>query len=266
MKAAYANGVLTAFEQAGHRPFDAVYGTSAGGALAAWFTAGQAEYAEETWDYAADSRILSYRRAVLGRGPVLDHDALLEIVYETEHPIDQEAIRKAPWPVVVTAVEVQTGRTRYQDLRHGPIIPWLKATGRLPFGAGRPVRIGDHDLLDGGINDPLPVRRAVEDGATEVTVILNSPPGQLRKDNALLAQVTARRYPALRDGILRHHEVKQAAYTYAESPPDGVRIHLIRPTCPTGLHRLSRGLEDLRRAIGQGRRDGEAFLDGRDGE
>ena len=62
MKAAYANGVLSAFEELGHTAWDAIYGTSAGGALAAWFAAGQARHAEKTWEYAADRRILSYRR------------------------------------------------------------------------------------------------------------------------------------------------------------------------------------------------------------
>ncbi len=261
MKAAYANGVLSAFEEAGHTKWDAVYGTSAGGALAAWFAAGQAKHAEHTWTYAADRRILSYRRFLRRRGPLLDHDALLEIVYELEHPIDQAAIHRCPYPVYVTACRLKDGGTTYHDLRNGPVIPWLKATGRLPLAAGRPVRIDGLDYLDGGINDPIPVRKAVEDGATDVTVVVNWQDGVIRKDNRVLAAMIARRFPTLRNGLLRHAEIKEAAMAYAADPPPGATVRVVRPTRSTGLHRLSRDLGAIRKTIAQGHADGQAHLD-----
>ncbi|HEX2065668.1 MAG TPA: patatin family protein [Candidatus Thermoplasmatota archaeon] len=260
MKACYANGVLSSFEEVGYAPWDAVYGTSAGGALAAWYSAGQARYPERTWDYAADRRILSYRRALTRRGPLLDHDALLEIIYERERPIDQEALRRCRWPVIVTAVDIHSGATVYKDIRRGPIIPWLKATGRLPFAAGEPVDIEGRQYLDGGIGDPIPVYKAVEDGARDVTLVLNTPPGPRRKDNPALARWTARKYPALRKGIVHHQELKQAAIHYAEDPPKGVQVRIIRPDGPTGLHRLSRDLDAIREGLRRGRADGRSFL------
>jgi predicted patatin/cPLA2 family phospholipase len=260
MKAAYANGVLSAFEEAGHTAWDAVYGTSAGGALAAWFTAGQARYAEATWGYAADPRILSYGRWARRKGPLLDHEALLDIVYVDEHPLDQEALRRCPHPVVVTASDVRSGAAVYQDLRRGDIISWLKATGRLPFASGPPVRIDGREYLDGGVLDPIPVRKAVEDGCTDVTLVLNNPAGHARRDNAVVAGIAARRYPALRDGILRHNAIKAEALAWAEDPPEGVRVRIVRPATSTGLTRLTRDLDAIRRAIEQGRRDGQACI------
>lgn len=260
MKAAYANGVLSAFEEAGHTDWDAVYGTSAGGALAAWFAAGQARHAERTWDYAADRRILSYRRFLRRRGPLLDHDALYEIVYELEHPIDQAAIHRSPYPVFVTCSRLRDGHTTYHDLRDGYVIPWLKATGRLPFAAGDAVIIHGEAYLDGGITDPIPVRKAVEDGATDVTLIVNKPPGPYRRENAVLASVTARRYPALRERILDHAGIKHRAMQYAEAPPEGVTVRIIRPEQPTGLHRLTRDLDLIHKALEQGRSDGRRHL------
>ena len=218
MKAAYANGVLTAFEEAGHTTWDAVYGTSAGGALAAWFAAGQAKRAEHTWTYAADRRILDYRRFLRRRGPLLDHDALYEIVYELEHPIDQAAIHRCAYPVIVTASRLRDGGTTYHDLRDGRIIPWLKATGRLPFAAGHPVRIHGEDFLDGGINDPIPVRKAVEDGAT-MTLIVKWPAETPARRRTRSFRLTARRYPALRRGILDHAERTRRPPWHAEEPP-----------------------------------------------
>jgi predicted patatin/cPLA2 family phospholipase len=261
MKAAYANGVLSAFEETGHTKWDAVYGTSAGGALAAWFSAGQSRYAEHTWTYAGDERILSWKRFAR-LGPLLDHEALLDIIYVKEHPLDQDAIRRCSHPVIVTAADVHSGEAIYHDLRQGDIIAWLKATGRLPFASGPPVTIDGRSLLDGGILDPIPARKAVADGATELTVVLNKPPGPRVRDNAVIAGIAARRYPRLRDGIVRHHAIKQAALDYVESPPEGLTVRVVRPSVPTGLSRLSRDLRAIRKAIDQGRRDGHASLDG----
>ena len=260
MKAAYANGVLSAFEEAGHTRFDALYGTSAGGAMAAWFAARQAVYAEETWRYAADPRILSYRRWFTRRGPLLDHEALLDIVYLREHPLDVAAVQRHPTPVIVTASDVEEGRPHYQDLRCTDVIPWLKATGRLPFASGPPVLIGGRFYLDGGITDPIPVRRAVAEGNTRVTLILNTLAGPHRRDNRVVAGLTARKWPALREGILHHQTIKADTVAWAATPPDGVRVDTIRPTHRTGLHRLSRDLNVIRGAIQQGREDARRHL------
>lgn len=259
MKAAYANGVLSAFEAAGHK-FDAVYGTSAGGAMGAWFSAGQARYAEETWAYAADRRILSYRRWLARRGPLLDHEALLDIIYVNEHPIDQEAILAAPHPVIVTAVDTISGEVRYQDLREGNIIAWLKATGRLPLASGQPVPIDGRLYLDGGIVDPIPARRAIADGHTRLTVVLNTPPQSRRRDNYVVSAYTARRYPMLSHGILHHHAIKEEALAFLAEPPAGVHVDVVRPNRPTGLSRLTRNQAAILGAIEQGRTDGQAHV------
>lgn len=259
MKGAYANGVLTAFEEAGHHPWKAVYGTSAGGAMAAWYSAGQAKFAEQTWAFARDPTILSYRRFFTGRGPLLDHELLLDRVYVADLPFDVAALRRAKWPVIVTASDVQTGKAHYEDIRDGPVLEWLKATGRLPFASGDPVTIDGRSYLDGGITDPIPVRKAVEDGHTDITLVLNES-GIVRKDAAVLAKMTARRYPALRDGILRHAEIKAEAVAYAEKPPQGVTVRIIRPETPTGLHRLSRDLKVIQSGLKQGHADGQQYL------
>lgn len=263
MKAAYANGVLAAFEEAGYAPFDAVYGTSAGGALAAWFSAGQARYAEGTWKYARDARILSYKRWFTRRGPLLNHEGLLDIVYRSEHPLDQAALRGCAWPVYICAVEIERGRPVYIDLRGSDILAWLKATGRLPFASGPPVVINGQSYLDGGIVDPIPVRRAIADGAEEITVIVNTPVGRRKPENAFIAKLTARRYPHLRGSIMEHAAIKAEALQFLLNPPEGITIHVLRPRVDTGLHRLTRSLKAINRGLKMGREDGAAFIHGR---
>lgn len=280
MRAAYANGVLAAFEDAGRkdsdapsaRPmesealhFDAVYGTSAGGALAAWFSAGQARFALSTWDYVADRRILSYRRWASGRGPLLDHDKMFAIIYEAERPLDTAAVQRAPWPVYVTVTDADSGAVEYHDIRKGPVLAWLRATGRLPLAAGDPVEIDGRRWLDGGIVDPIPVRRAIADGAKEVVVILNRPRGERKKEPPVSSWLVGKRYPHLRSHVDAHHQHHNDAVRLAENPPPGVHIEIIRPARDTGVRRFTRDMKPLRRAMAMGEADGRAWLAGETG-
>lgn len=254
MRAAYANGVLAGFEEVG-LSFDAVYGTSAGGALAAWFSAGQARYALETWAYAHDDRIMSYRRWLLRQGPLLDHDRLFEVVYEDEHPLDVDAILAAGHPVVVTATEVETGEGHHQDLREGNVIDWLRATGRLPLASGPPVDIDGVEYLDGGLAIPIPIERAIADGSDEIVLVLNRPERKSEAESWFLAAIVGQRYPELFDLVRRHAELWNEAVEVARDPPDGVDVTIVQPDEYLDLGRLSRDQELIDHAIDEGRKD-----------
>lgn len=261
MRATYAHGVLAGFEERGHRDFDAVYGTSAGGALAAWWSARQAEYAVATWRYAQDPRILSWGRWLRG-GLLLDHDALFRIVYEQEMPIDLAAVRAAPHPVVVTATDVDSAKTVYHDVRKGDTLAWLRATGRLPAGIGPPVEIDGRRYVDGGVTDPVPLERALADGATDVVVVFNRPAGERSPESRATTALLARRFPALRSALVARHARYNAAQRLALAPPAGVRVRVVRPSRDLRVRRWTRDLALLDAAIAEGRADAKALLDG----
>lgn len=262
MRAAYAAGVLAAFEESGVRPFDAVYGTSAGGALVAWWSARQAVYALGTWKYAQDRRILSWRRFLTRRGPFLDHDTLFRVVYEQEHPLDIAAVERAPHPIIVNAVDVDRGEVVYADVRRGPVLAWLRATGRLPLGTGPAVEIDGRRFVDGGVAEPVMLQKAIDDGARDVTVVFNRPRAMREPESRLATRLTARYYPHIEAAVRHRHEVYNAAVALAEAPPAGVRVRVVRPATDTGVRRFTRDLELIDRCIARGRVDGRAVAPG----
>ncbi len=261
MRGAYTNGVLAALEDRGFRTVDAVYGTSAGGAMAAWWSAGQARYALGTWKYAGDPRILSMRRWLTLRGPLLDHDTLFHVVYVNEHPLNLDAVQRARHPVIVTATDADSAQTVYVDLRDGQVLDWLRATGRLPLAAGVPVVIGGRRYLDGGMSDPIPMAKAIADGATEILCILNNPPGPRKAEPGLTLRIIAKKYPRMADLARRHHELHDQAVRLAEHPPAGVAVHVVRPVQALRVGRLTSNLRRVQAAIELGEADGYAFAD-----
>lgn len=256
MRAAYATGVLDALQARGLVP-DAVYGTSAGGALAAWYAAGQAHLAARTWDRASDRALISFRRILLRSKPVMDFRKLYSEVYATHFGLDVAAIRRAPFPAFATLTEASTGEAVYVDLRvaEDPFAV-LHATSALPLVSECPVRVGDRWYVDGGVRDPIPLRQALADGRRDVLVVANRPAGERRSESRALVRLVGRQFPALAVHAAQHHAYHNDAIALAESPPPGVRVRIVRPTRDLGVSRLTRDPGRLQRAVEEGRLDG----------
>lgn len=264
MRAAYASGVAASLQEAGLVP-EAAYGTSAGGAIAAWFAAGQAHVGLRTWERVVDRRLLSFRRAFWGDRPVIDFRLLYGDLYPNHFGMDLARLRAAPYPVWVTLSDADTAETVHVDLRKvdDPLLH-LHATSALPLVSECPVVIGGRRYADGGMTCPIPLLRALQDGHREILLISNRPPGRRDPEPAFLANLVARQIPALREAAHLHHAYYNEAVALAEAiaagrapPPwEGVRLRLVRPAADLGVSRLSRDVGRLRAAIGQGRKDG----------
>lgn len=255
MRAAYASGVLAALHDAGFRP-SAVYGTSAGGAIGAWFSTGQIDVGLSTWDRVGDRRLMSWRRALLGK-PVLNGHLIYREMYPKFWKLDAAALRRAEWPVRVSVTDADTAETLYPDLREAedPFV-LLHATTALPILSDAPVAWQGRRLVDGGTGDPIPVARAIADGHRDIIVVANRVAGERRPEPGWAVGLVARRFPALREHARRHHQYHNDALQLAAKPPEGVRVRIIRPTRDLGVSRMTRDLDKLRASIEEGRRDG----------
>lgn len=255
-RAAYASGVADALAEARLR-FDAVYGTSAGGAIGAWFAAGQTRDGARTWDYTRDAIAFSYWRWFTLRGPLWSLARIYNGVYVNEIPLDLEAVRESAFPVWVTLTDADSGEAEYRDLRRGNILQLLSATSAIPYLTEGPVATDGRRFFDGGLADPLPVERALDEGANELVVVGNRPPGWTRSaEGRWMLRRMARQFPGAAKALERRHLAYNGAVRAAEQPPPGVRCTLIRPTGDTGLRRLTRDAKVLMAGIERGREDG----------
>ena len=259
MRGAYTAGVLETLAETGHR-FDALYGTSAGGAACAWYAAGQLDAFRRSWAYARDPAIMNVRRWVTRRGPLLDMARLYYQVYPNELGFDIDKVRRSNVPVVVTASDVATARTHFLDLRKVPVLRALHATSALPFATDGAVRIGAHEYLDGGLTAPLPMWRAIMDGHRELVVVLNKFGPERRAEPLPLSWYFGRCYPRLAEAGRHHHSIINDAVRLAEAPPDGIEVTLVRPSRDHGLSRLSRDESRIGRAMDLGRADAHRVL------
>ncbi len=142
-------GILRCLEKEGYK-VRAVAGTSAGGIIAAFYAAGYSPDEMEALSNRIDqSRILSLS---LNNRPGLLSLKNVEMILDEsfgERTFDDLNI-----PCAVVAVDVNSSREVI--LKTGRIVDAILATIAIP-GIFPPKEIGEHELVDGGVLDPVPV-------------------------------------------------------------------------------------------------------------
>lgn len=179
MRGVVSAGMTSAFEQLGFTDaFDEVFGASAGAFNAAFMVAGQAGYLTSLYQCGfGDPRFADARRVLRG-GPALDMDYVISDVWTRQRPLRFDAIVASGVELHCTATDADTAEIiDLSDLRSADEIRCaLRASGRLPWLAGPPVRFRGRRLLDATLAEAIPVAGAFT-RATDVVVLQTRPHG-----------------------------------------------------------------------------------------
>ena len=207
MRGTVSAGMALALYERGLVPaFDAVYGSSAGAISAAWLLSSTPEglrgwadpdYARSLIRWSAPLRRRPRRR------PVVDVETLVEVLYQTELPMDFASILASPVEYHPLATDAATGKST--DLR--PLINdaaelrlALRASASLPFLAGPPIELHDRRFYDAGVAESIPFRTPLAQGATHILVLRSRRPLDLAADAAVTAVVADAARAADTDG------------------------------------------------------------------
>ena len=174
MRGTVSAGMALALHELGLMPaFDAVYGASAGAITGAWLLSSNPE-GLRGWAEPSYAKTLIRWSSVLRGRPVVDIRTLIEVVYQTEWPMDFASVLASAVEYHPLATDAATGEST--DLR--PLIAdpaelrlALRASASLPFLAGPPVRLRDRRFYDAGVAESIPFRTPLAQGATHVLVL-----------------------------------------------------------------------------------------------
>lgn len=164
--------------------FDCCVGVSAGAANLCSYTAGQ--IGRNFAFYTA----YSFRPQYMGVGLVARKHEYTDLDYiygglsnsDGEYPLDFEAMKASGKRFDIVATDAETALPVYfslDDMKQDDYAP-VKASSALPL-ANKPYPVNGRPCYDGGLSDPIPVRRAFEAGCDKVVVILTRPRDQYRK-------------------------------------------------------------------------------------
>jgi predicted patatin/cPLA2 family phospholipase len=179
MRGTVSDGMALAVAELGLvNAFDAVYGSSAGAITGAWLLSSTPE-GLRGWADPDYARTLIRWSALLRGRPVVDVRTLVEVVYQTEFPMDFDSVLASPVEYHPLGTDAETGEST--DLR--PLIAdpvelrlALRASASLPFLAGPPVELRGRRFYDAGVAESVPFRTPLAQGATHVLVLRSRRP------------------------------------------------------------------------------------------
>jgi NTE family protein len=240
-------GVIQVLEEAGIKP-QLVVGTSAGSLVATLYASGkngaQLQQVAETMEEGA---ITDWTLPLFNRG-LLRGEALARFV---NTQVKHRLIEDMPLPLGVVATDLNSGQGVL--FRRGDAGTAVRASSAVPA-VFLPVRIGEHEYVDGGLVAPVPVRYARDMGA-ELVIAVDISSIAEGNQTADQLQVLLQTFTIMGKSI-NSHELKQAevvvrpALAGSKSTDFAARKKVIE----AGRVAMQQALPQLRRAIEDGMR------------
>ena len=246
MRGVFTCGVLDNLMDRGIR-FPYTIGVSAGACNGLSYMSGQRGRAKfSTIDLMEKYRYISFKHLLL-KGNIMDFDLLFHTFPEKIIPYDYPAFAQCEERYEMVTTDCRTGRARYYDEKHDPqrIIDIVKASSSLPFVC--PIaKVDGEPMLDGGIADSIPLRRARELGFDNNVVVLTRNKGY-RKPNkrGTVPPPFYLRYPALREAIRQRNLLYNEQIELVERFEQQGEITVLRPERPIVVDRMERDTRKL---------------------
>lgn len=260
MRGLYTAGILDFFlEKNLHLPY--VIGVSAGACHAASYISRQiGRNKKVNIGYIRDPRYISYRNLIKTKS-LFGMDFVFNEIPNRLEPFDYKTFYQSNQAYFIGTSDCVSGLPIYFDAKKSTpdiILKALMASSSLPF-VSPTVGIEGKVLLDGGIVDPIPVRKSIEAGNTKHVIILTRN-REYRKQpfrSKWLANRFYSNYPELIKAMLKRHEVYNGTLELIEELERSGKAFVLRPSEPLQVGRLERNPEKLLHLYQLGFKDAE---------
>ena len=181
--------------------------------------------------YRNDNRYLSYRNFLRCKS-IFGLDFVFDEIPNNLIPFDMDTYRKYPGKVLVGVTNAHTGKTEYlngKDLDNKATM--LRATCAIPL-LFPVIKINGKEYYDGGLCDPIPIKKAIADGNTKHLIVLTQPKGykkELSKKNILVAKLLNKKYPNLKTPLLNRHNHYNETVKFCEQLESKGKVLILRP-------------------------------------
>ena len=186
-------------------------------------------------------------KQLLTKGNIMDFELLFHTFPEKIVPYDYERYAQIEERYEMVTTSCLTGQACYYEEKNDPkrIIDIVKASSSLPFVC--PVAYVDGEpMLDGGIADSIPLRRAQELGYDNNVVILTRNKGYRTPDKPTsIPPFFYRKYPALKEAIRRRNALYNEQISLVEELEDRGKLVVLRPQKPIEVDRMERDTRKL---------------------
>ncbi|OWY39593.1 patatin family protein [Xenophilus sp. AP218F] len=247
MRGIFAAGVLDTFMEQNHQPFDLAIGVSAGSTNLIGYLAGdyRRNYQIIT-KHARSKRFMNVWRFLRG-GHLCDVRWLWQASYR-DTPLNVERYLQGPCPLWAVTTNADTGEAGYYRVTEANMHCVLPASCAIPLAYRDFIRINGAPMTDGGLADPIPVKRAYEQGARDITVILSHPLGYHEPQGHWLRALRPffKEHPSLYDSLLAYPERYNQALAFIQKPPADCALRIIAPPSNFMVNSFTTDLSQLK--------------------
>lgn len=164
------------------------------------------------------------------------------------YPFDWDTFLSNPAQIKVGVTNAKTGHIEYLDGKQlDQQCTMLKATCAIPF-VFPAISLNGQEYYDGGICDPIPVKKAISDGHDKLLIVLTRPKGyrkELSKANVLAARMLKKKYPALVEPLLTRHVSYNETVAYCEQLEKEGKAIILRPTQDVQIDSMEKDLKKI---------------------
>lgn len=263
MRGVYTAGVLEYFLEK-ELFFPYVIGVSAGACQGSSYVARQpGRNKQVTIDYVTHQEYISYRNLLLKK-ELFGMDFIFDKLPNELVPFDFETFNSAAEKFLVGTTDCITGEPVYFDKNDIPedFLKIIRASSTLPFMAPA-IEFQGRTLMDGGISDPIPIRKAIADGVQKNVIILTKPKGYRKKKSSFswLPRYVYKDFKGLHKALETRYKMYNETLDYIEELEARNEIMVIRPSQDLKVGRVERNPDKLTRLYDVGYQDAAEIYD-----
>lgn len=197
-------------------------------------------------NYRHDKRYIGQRNFIKCRS-LFGLDFVYDEIPNTLHPFDWDTFNQYTGKVLVGVTNARTGKPEYLDGKKSDLkFTMLRATCAMPvfFPA---IEWEGQVYYDGGLADPIPIRKSIEDGNEKNLIVLTRPKGYKkkasRKDDFVI-RLMRRKYPKLEAVIKNRPDFYNETVAYCEKLEEDGKAVILRPEYP--LNSMEKSIDTLK--------------------
>ncbi len=151
------------------------------------------------------------------------------------YPFDWDTFQKFKGTVLVGVTNARTGKSEYLDGKTSDSkCTMLRATCAIPlyFPA---IEWNEQKYYDGGLADPIPIKKAIHDGNQKNLIVLTRPKDYKKeygRENDVVIRMIRKKYPELENVIKNRHKIYNETVAFCEKLEKEEKAVILRPEHP----------------------------------
>ena len=170
-------------------------------------------------------------------------------------PFDMDTYKKYDGKILVGVTNAKTGKTEYLDGKNlDDRATMLRATCAIPV-FFPVIKINGEEYYDGGICDPIPIRKAILDGNEKHLIILTRPKGykkEFSKKNVYASKLLCNKYPKLKEPFLTRHDTYNETVKFCEELEKQGKALILRPDADKSIESFEKDVNKLKAGYDHG--------------